>query len=463
MAELVPFRGVRFNPARVDLRQVVAPPYDVISPDALSELRRRHPKNIVHVDLPEGESGRDPAQKHVLGAVEFRDWLSEEVLVRDIVPSIYVYRQDYLVPQALRSVEAEDSAETRVLVGLIGAVCLEEFSSGVILPHEKTMRGPKEDRLLQMEASRSNMSCVFAFCSDDGGEMSRLLGAVQQEEEPENDFSCEGGPRQRMWQVSGTDKIRALQEAMEGRRLFIADGHHRYETALRFRDLERLRTPSFTGREGWNYVMMMVVALEGNGLTVLPVHRVVMRAQAVSPVRGDATGSASPAQGASRYFDVTPVAGDTLAACLETLGKQAGKGHAFGMYADDGRFSILTVREGSPAVEEVLSGVPREWRDLDVALLHALALDKVVLAGSPAGRVTEDRPEEVLSFTEDPLGAVRMVDSGEAVAAFFLNPTPLDQVKTVALAGKVMPHKSTFFYPKLLTGLVMRELDDALG
>ena len=291
MAFIAPFRGVRYNPEKIsDIRSVVAPPYDVISPEELQDLRSRSPYNVVHIDLPnaEGSSGEDV---YTQAGRRFRGWLVEGVLRADERPALYAYHQRYRVP---------GTDKTLQLTGVIAAVRLARWEEGIILPHEHTFAKPKEDRLRLMRAGEANFSQVYAFYSDPARRADEALAEVTAGRAPDVHTLDDDGASHSVWVVDAPEVVGRVVNALAGTTLYIADGHHRYETALDYRD-ERRAEVGVDARAGHEYVMMMLVNADGGGLTVLPTHRMVMLPAGLDRARVE--------ERLRRYFHVTPFEG----------------------------------------------------------------------------------------------------------------------------------------------------------
>ncbi|MBE0618777.1 MAG: DUF1015 domain-containing protein [Proteobacteria bacterium] len=262
MAEVLPFRGIRFNPKHVsDFNDVMTPPYDVIGAELQEELYRRSPYNIVRLDYGKVLPGDDDVENRYTRAQRcFHQWLAEGVLTQDQECSIYYTEQDY----------AGEFGESRTRKGFLAAVRLEDPESGLYLPHERTLAGPKEDRLRLMQSCRANLSAIFSLYDDRAFGVLRDVESVPLTKAPLITVGMEDGSTTRLWRITQSEQIRAVSAGLSAKSFFIADGHHRYETALNYRDLRRRETPGYTGREPWNYVLMYLTNLSAPGLTVFP-------------------------------------------------------------------------------------------------------------------------------------------------------------------------------------------------
>jgi uncharacterized protein (DUF1015 family) len=396
MAVVTPLAGLRYDPARVGgLRDVIAPPYDVISAAQQAALYDRSPYNVVRLIL-----ARD-ADRGAAAAATLREWVSSGILRRDPEPALYPYAQTFRL--------ADGSVRTRE--GIICRLRLEEFASGVVRPHERTLAGPKADRLAVLRATGAHLSPIFGLYTRPGMALRDLLGGAT-DAPPVVDVTEDGGDTHRLWRVTDAAAIVRLQETLGPESVIIADGHHRYETALAYRG-ER------SGAGGSASVLAFLAETEQEGLVVLPTHRLVRGPLSLTPAALEA--------GLAAEFDVEHVPQRPRAAgeidCL----------------LPDRRLRLRP----RPAARARLAHLPSALRGLDVALLHAAILE-------PLLRVTVD----ALEFTHDDAEAGAAVEVGRAAAAFRVNPPSLAEVRAVCMAGELMPEKSTYFYPKLASGLV---------
>jgi len=430
---LRPFRALRYDRATVgDPALVVAPPYDVIGPAEQDRLLARHPANVVRLDLPQEDPGDQPDDRYRRAARTLAAWRSDGTLHKDPHPSIYVYEQTYRVP----GTETE-----RTQRGFFGRLRLEPFGEGSrILPHERTLAAPREDRYKLLRATGVNTSPIVALYEAHGA-ADRALDALAAGS-PDLDVVDDDGVRHRAWAVAADGEARATVEALIAAAgagpITIADGHHRYETALRYRD-ERRMSRSCEEDPAFDYVLTLFVDAGSQPLTVLPTHRVVRRL-------GD-RGVDAMLERLDELFDVRrEVPADELRSRFGGAGGTGGAGR-IGLWTRRGG-ALLTARRD--AFEPFLPDGGPALRGLDVTLL-GVALER--LAGIDADAVSAGR----VAYTKSVAEAVDAVDAGldGADAAFLLEPTPVAAVLAVAADGDVMPQKSTYFYPKALTGLVI--------
>jgi uncharacterized protein (DUF1015 family) len=431
-----PFRGLRFEPDIVgDLSAVVSPPYDVISQAEQRALMARDPHNVVRLDLPPDEPGDGPDDRYRRAARTFAAWRSDGSIRKDARPSLYAYEQTYRVPGA--DVE-------RTQRGFFARLRLEPFGQGSgVLPHERTLAGPKEDRYKLLRATGANFSPVVGLYGDPSGRASDALAGIAQTS-PTIDLVADDGVRHRVWVVpaddAGDGHVGRLVAAAGAEPITIADGHHRYETALRYRD-ERRMSRSCEEDPAFDYLLMLLLETSHEALTVLPTHRLVRGL-------GDA-GVESLWSGLGALFEVERVErSDGLGARFEAAGPAAGGNGRFGLWTRQGG-AILTARR--EAFEPLLPVGGEALRRLDVTLLQ-VALERLVGIDSAA-----TAGGERVAYTKSAAEALAWVDRGQdgADAAFLLEPTPVAEIAAVAAAGDVMPQKSTYFYPKPVTGLVI--------
>lgn len=434
-----PFRALRFATDLVDLGRVIAPPYDVIGPEEHQGLLARDPRNVVRLDLPDADSSDvDPDERYRRAARLVATWRGEGVLRQDPRPAVYVYEQRFLRP-------GSDSVGVRR--GFFARVGLEPFGDGV-RAHERTLPGPREDRYRLLRATGVNTSPVVAMYEDATRGVAPLLAALSAEP-PVVDVGDEAGERHRMWVLTaGTDgRAEAFCRAAEAATLTIADGHHRYETALRYQAERRVGAPGGSGAEhGFDFVLALLLEPGAGPLLVLPTHRVVrgLGAEGLSSMRARLPGLLNVREGVS--------AGELLDRFGTARPDVAGGGGWFGLWTRDGGAMLRARRE---AFAPILAKGGPAVRGLDVTLLGAAL---AACAGLEAAAVASG---ERLTYTKDAAEAVRLVDAGVdgADAAFLLDATPPSEIIAVATEGDVMPEKSTYIYPKAATGLVINPLE----
>lgn len=444
MAKIVPFRGILYNSERTgDLNKVVAPPYDVISSAYQEELYKRHPHNIVRLILgkayPDDASGND---RYSRAAADFKKWENDKILVRDEKPGIYYYVQVYKLKDG----------ERKARKGFIALAELEEFGKGGIHPHEKTLAGPKADRLKLMEACNANFSCIFSLYSEPQKTINNFLEDCCITDAPIIDVVDDDGVESKVWRVAKPDVIKRVKEIMADKPLFIADGHHRYETALNYRNMMRERVKDYTGREAFNYVMMYFSNMDDEGMTIMPTHRVIHSIQNFK--------QKSFLVNCSHFFDIEEVKWDSsieprirkdFYKRMEEKGKKL---PSFGLFISDmNSYFVLTLKEKGIMDKVFGNSIPDVFKSLDVTILHALILNNI-LGISASAQENQTNLVYVKGLDE----ALEEAKKDGRQMTFLLNPTKIEQVKAVASAGQVMPQKSTYFYPKLLSGLVINPI-----
>jgi uncharacterized protein (DUF1015 family) len=442
MAEVIPLRALRYNPAVVeDLSHVVAPPYDVISPAAQERYYARHPYNVIRLILARESDPEAPGEsRYQRSARAFAAWRAEGVLRRDAAPALYPYEQEF-----------STGARRLRRRGFLALVRLQDYGAKIIFPHERTFSRHKEDRLQLMRACRANLEAILGFYPGPRADMEAILER-RMATDPAVRLEDEEGVGHRLWVLDDPADVTALGAALVDRPIFIADGHHRYETALRFRDQEQAAEtapPELARRRLHHYVLIHLVHAEDPGLVILPTHRLIRQRPALA---GDALRAAL-----ARHFAVEPFPvrsddpGGSVRQVLQRFARQAGISCA--LYAGGPEFLILTLTDAGVQDEFLQEGRSAAYAGLDVAVLHRQVIERLL------GLSPEAQADDAIRYTRDEAEAVGAVRAGEAHLALFLNPPRAAQVEAVALAGERMPQKSTYFYPKVLSGLVISPLD----
>lgn len=425
MAEIKPFKALRFTEKAGAADELVCPPYDIISEEERQAYLRRNPHNVIRLELPRPErEGEDP---YAAAGSVLDEWLREGILAEDDAPALYIYEEAFTA-----------GGRDYAVRGFICRVKLEEFSKGVVLPHEETLSKAKADRFNLMNATGCNFSQIYSLYMDETGETRRAVEALSAGA-PEKSFTDAEGVTHRLWVAADCPAVQAICAQFAARKLYIADGHHRYETALRYRDTLR-ESGGPTGES--DSVMMMLVNMENPGLVVFPTHRVVRDLPAFDP--------AVLLKDCAAYFDME--SHESLSDLDEALSAQYAAGRkAFGFYGGGASWSLLTLKD--PAVmTDFLPDKSKALRELDVSVLHSLVLERIL------GIDKENMANQInLTYTRNKDEALRAVEQG-ANCCFILNPTRVEEIGAVAAAGEKMPQKSTYFYPKLITGLVMNKI-----
>lgn len=435
MANITPFRGVRYNAHKVgDLSQVVTQPYDRIGTELQDEYYALHPYNLVRLIQGRKNTDDTPEQNVYTRAREYyQAWIDAGFLLRDGRPALYVYHQTFALPDG----------STRTRKALVAALQLVEFSEGIVLPHERTLSGPKIDRLNLMRATAFDFEQIFMLYPDAENRINALLDAAIAGKAADEDVQelFERDVRQQLWVVDDADVVASVVAEMAPKTgLIIADGHHRYETALNYRNEMREQHPTAPADAAFNRVMICFVSMDDPGLVILPTHRLIYGYEAKT--------TSQILEGAGTYFEVTPLANrDELDRALAGATEQDRR---MGFY--DGRYFLLRLKSKAVMDELVPERAP-EWRQLDVSILHELLIERVM--GISKMQV---EAKEHLDYYRNLDEALARVDSGEGTCVFILSPTRIGEVKACSDRGEKMPQKSTDFYPKMISGMVMMDI-----
>ena len=426
MATVKGFKGLRYNTAKSgSLGTLVCPPYDIISEEQREKFIEENPYNIIRLELPAGEN------KYRQAGITLNDWLVSGILEKDEKDSIYVYEMVFTAQGKVNSVK-----------GFVSLVKLREFSDNVILPHEETLSKAKADRFNLMSETNANFSQIYSLYMDEDGSVYDLIDSVSRGE-PDMRVTDNDGTVHKMWCVSDESVIDAVSKKFADKKLYIADGHHRYETALNYHKHLCSNGDAVPGDLS-GYIPMMLVNMENSGLVVFPTHRIVRDLPDFD--------EQNVTCGASDYFETKIVTSSSemegmLSACYDEGSK------AFAMYAN-GHFTVMKLKD-TEAVKKLLPEKSDAYCGLDVSVLHTLILERIM--GIDKENMANQKN---LTYTRSFAEALAAVDDGKADCAFILNPTKVREIRDVALAGEKMPQKSTYFYPKLITGLVMNRFKD---
>jgi uncharacterized protein (DUF1015 family) len=444
MAQVYPFRAFRYNPAHAPFDRVLTQPYDKISRAMQEKYYAADPQNLIAVEKGRSYPDDSPQNNvYTRAAAALEEWIRDSVVAQDPAPSFYAYTQEYSAP---------GTDERRTRRGFIGAGKLEEYSAGVVFRHEQTLSGPKADRLELLRHTRTHTGQLFMLYSDEQRRVDAILMEAESAAAPVTEMGDEYGVVHRLWAVAEPERVATIQEAMAAQKLVIADGHHRYETALNFRNECRSQTGDISSNAPYERAMMTFVNTRSEGLTILPGHRVAANLHDFS--------WASVRRYLEPWFEAEafPVAdgADARSRFLTRLTEARGQ-RAIGVYPQaepqKRAFYVLTVRSGAD-LARLLPNVSPLQRELDVVLLHDGILE-------PALGITPEAvtAEKNLTYEREASVALEAVDRGAAQIAFLLNACDVEQVMRIATAGEVMPQKSTDFYPKLLSGITMYRLD----
>jgi uncharacterized protein (DUF1015 family) len=431
MAKITSFRGVRYNPAKFQKMDVViSQPYDKVKGELQDEYYNLSDYNVVRVILGKTNLSDTGSDNQYTRAQRFIDeWLASGVMIREDKPAIYVYQQTFNLPSGPRTRKA-----------YIAMFKLVDFDEGTLLPHERTLSGPKADRLNLMKATDYDTELIFALYPDPENRVNALLEKAIVGKAPYMDVRevYESDVRQQVWAVTDPEVLKAVVAEMAPKRnLIIADGHHRYETALNFRNYMREQHPDAAENSAFNYVMMSFVSMDDPGLAILPTHRLIHSFSRLSPKE--------VLDKAAEYFKVTP---EPSRQALEAdMARATAADRRIGFY--DGRYHLLQLKDPAIMDQAAPDRLPA-WRMLDVSILHELLIERVLEMDKES--VARQENIKYLREVEEGLEAV---DKGQAQFLFILNPTRMDEIKACSEGNEKMPQKSTDFYPKMISGLVM--------
>jgi uncharacterized protein (DUF1015 family) len=453
MAAVAPFRALRYNSAKIErLEDVFTPPYDIISAGDGEKLRQKNPYSMINLDLRNTSQGEtEDDGRYQQARDRFAAWQDESVLIRDAQPAMYLYNIEYQHPNGRRLTRK----------GLVCLVGLAEFSEGIVRPHEKTFAGVIGDRLKLMETCEAQFSKIFSIYSDPQQEVIRTLEQAQ-EDAPVLQTKDGSGNTHSLWRVTDAAAIATVRQFFADRPVYIADGHHRYTTALEYRRRALAANPALPADHPSQFIMMYLCGCEDPGLSVLPTHRLVRWPGAMS-----ADALAERMQSCLRVEEVTSGSRESLMA--ETLNRmdEAAKDSslpAFGVYhAGENRAFLLAATQATFTASPALADKPEVLRTLDVVLLSEVLINHCL--GLSHEQCAKDKLISYLSDPDEAFDAAvkeSVVEDGHTPLLLLLNPTKVEQVLRVADSGNIMPHKSTFFYPKILTGLLIRKLDEAV-
>ncbi len=437
MADISPFHALRYNLSKVSAEQVITQPYDKINPAMQDKYYEASPYNLVRVILGKSQpADNDQQNVYTRAAALLKKWQDEGVLQSDSEPSLYVYSQVFKVPGDPSGAEAERR-------GFIALGRLEDYDRQVVFRHEQTLSKPKADRLNLLQSTRAHTELLFMVYSDPADEVGKLL---HQDGPPTLELRDEYGVLNRLWKVSDPATVAAVTAKMADKKLIIADGHHRYETALNYRNQMREQSKSPDADAPYERVMVSFVNLDAPGLVILPTHRVVFGL--------DGFNLYSKAMQVMKYFEVQDLGAITDVKDAVRQLSEAGKDRT-ALLAVTAQNAFL-LRARSDAQSPSFEGLSEQQRSLDVVQLHKLILEEII------GMSEEDiRAQKHLRYIRDAAEAIDQVRKGEAQVAFLMNPARMEQVRDIAFAGEVMPQKSTDFFPKMLSGLTIYSLDVA--
>ena len=439
MAKILPLEGITYNLTKININDVVAPPYDVIPDEERDELYNKSQHNIVRLILGKTSSvDKDDNNRYTRAARYFKDWMKNDILIKAEKPCIYYYIQEYTGPRGKKISRK----------GFIAKNQVEEYSQNGVLPHEFTMGGPKEDRLKLMKACNVNFSQIFMLYSDPEQEIDKIFTLP---ETPFIDVTDKQGVRNIVYIIDNQDIISKVTELMRDKTLLIADGHHRYETAIAYRDYMRSRNSDLNENDPFSYVMCYYTNLDDENLQVFPTHRIITKSADSEKLLGKL----------KEFFDITVYpfeksnktkVRNQFTIELENISQN---NIVFGMYLKNvDKYFMFKLREKA-AVNKLLEekGVPEVLRKLDLTVLHKIVITDFL------GISEEDQTKQNgVKYVKKELEAIEAVDANSAELVFLMAPPKIQDIKDVSGAGYRMPQKSTYFYPKLLSGLVINPL-----
>jgi len=437
MAKTFPFRGVRYNKAKIkNLSKVMSPPYDVISPEMQEFYYQLSDFNVIKLILGKSFPGDTQYNnRYVRAASSFEGWMRHNVLTTDEKPSIYIYEQRFTV-----------SGKKYVRLGFIALLRLEDVGRGKIFPHEETLSKPKLDRIELIRSTHANFDSIFMMYSDEKEKAIKIFKKFMRKK-PTIEVKDQQKVVHRLWMVAARGPINRLMAEMRDKSVFIADGHHRYEAALRFKNEMKERNTRFSEEEYYNHIMVYLTPMEGAGLLVFPIHRLI------KPLPSLDLGQFE--EELKNYFEVMTFPfskrSETKARkkILRELKKRQNQ-HAYVMLLkEELRYYLLTLKNEEAVDVLVEEEKPAAWKHLDVTILHTIIMNKIL-------GITNEEQIDYVKEVEDAVAGVR---SGPYQLAFILNPTKISDIITIAGEYVKMPQKSTYFYPKLLSGLVMNRID----
>src|SRR5438876_4032762 len=435
MADVQPLRGIRYNSdACGNLAQIITPPYDVISEEAQVNYYARNPYNIIRLELGLDEPGDTSLNnRYTRAATTFAEWRVNSILQQETTRCYYLYQQIFT-----------HNSQTYTRTSLLARVHLEPWSARIILPHEHTMAKPKDDRLKLLRACVTNLSPIMSLYDDPQGRIRRLLSSYA--EKAEVQITDEVNEEHRLHPITDEHQILLIQNFFAERQLYIADGHHRYETALNYREEVRAMHRKLDPKDAANFVLMALIDIDDPGLLVLPTHRLLFGLSQDVLKR-------LTSQQLARYFTAYDLeeAGVSHDAFLERLAQKGASQSSFILNTAQKTWLLSLNEAGKARMRE--SSHSSAWNELDVAIAHTLILEEIL------GLKAEDMTAGThIRYTRDAQQALHAVQTGEAQATLILNATRVRQICDVAIADDRMPQKSTYFYPKLVTGLVMNPL-----
>ena len=442
MAKIFPFNGVTYNKKKIgNYTKVMIPPYDIISKEDQGKYYDLHPYNCIRLTLgKEYDGDTEFNNKYTRANSFFRTWITNSIMDQDKEECIYAYEQRF---------SYKGKQYTRL--GFIALFKLEELEAGRVYPHENTLPKPKLDRLSLLKATAANFEPIFSIYSDEENKISRMIKKLIKRKtiaEAKDIF----GVTNKLWKISGKANINKITKEMLNKQVFIADGHHRYEAALKYRNEMRTKSQKSTGDEPYNFIMMYFTNAYDPGLIIMPIHRLILNLNLKEKINLE--------NRLVDYFDIEDIKftkKDMLSArkkLIKNMSKAAEGEHYFGMSLQgENKYSVLKLKSEKIIEKYISADKPKEWKKLDITILHALIIRDIL------GITDKDiEAENAIKYVHNDDEAFDLVAEGKYQIAIFMNPTKIEQVTALASKYEKMPQKSTFFFPKLLTGLVMYQM-----
>lgn len=421
MAHIKPFKAVYYNRSKVkDMKKVVAPPYDVISAEEQDYLHNLSPYNFTHIDFAKDAANDDKTNnKYVRAKKTYANWLKRNVMLEDAKPCIYFYKQDYKI-----------MGEKHSRMGFVSLLELEDEEESKVFPHENTHAKAVDDRLRLCESLKSNLSCIFVCYSDKHRSVEKIFSKNVQPTDPIIDVVDKDKVHHKLWRLDDPDLIKEINGSVAGQQLFIADGHHRYKVAMEYRSKRMSRITNPSGQEPFNYIMTYFTNIDSKGLQIFPMHRIIKKLP-------------KSMKSLEEFFRVDNIKRkEDLPILLAKAGRNE---HAFGLYTKDG--TKLLRLKNRLLIDKYVKEGSSEYKNLDATILKTFVFDRV-------GIKSDD-----IIYTKDIDHVMQMVDEGQADAGFLMNPVKISELRSIALNGERMPPKTTYFYPKVLSGLTVYKMD----
>lgn len=441
--DVQPLCAWHYNPGKIeDIGQCLSLPYDVISPGMQEDYYTRHPYNIIRLILNRKQPEDNEVQnQYTRAAALLAEWKKQEILVRSHTPAFWVYEQEYELAEP----------EKKRLNGFIGLVKLADFEEMRILPHEKILKGPYEDRIKLTRQTHTQLEYIWSIYQDRDSVIDEILFSREQTPPLINHYQAELRVRHRLWKLQDPRKCEMISRIMSEKQIFIADGHHRYNTMLAIRDEMRKRYPAAGPDAPWEYIMMYLTNSAHEGLVVRPTHRMVHN---LGPLNETVL-----LNKLASFFHIRDMGSGTSDSSttrqwVNAVENCSPEKRQFGLYLPGGKYYILELKDSEDYLRQFTRNHSREWKMLDVNILNSLLLKKIL-------GISEEQLalNTHIKYSVDAHEAVEKTDRGEMQMAFILNATPLEAVINVSLEKEVMPRKSTYFYPKPLSGLILYEMD----